>query len=87
MSAPLTWRVLGMVPHPSNPASMVGLRTAGGLPETCGHYHGTREEAEACPWEPANPPELYAGIVRQVRDERPDIAAGEHRFEQGAMPW
>lgn len=86
-AAALTWRVLGMTCDPERPDVMVGVRTAGGLGATCGHYHATQGEAEACPWEPAAPPELYAGIVRQVRDDRPDRAAGRWRDEQGLMPW
>jgi hypothetical protein len=85
--AALTWRVLGMTCDPDRPDVMIGVRTAGGFGADCGHYHDTADEAFACPWEPADPPELYAGIVRQVRDDRPDRAAGRIRQVQGTMPW
>lgn len=77
------WRVIGVTSDPERPEVMIGVRTLGGFGADCGHYHGSQGEAEACPWEPENPPTEYAGIVRQVRDDRED----RKRYQQGTMPW
>ena len=65
-----TWRVLGRTAVNGEERALV----LGGFAATCGHYHPTREEAEACPWEPAIAPgQPFAGIVREVRDDREDL--------------
>ena len=80
MAAPLTWRILAMTSD--DRGLTVGL-VIDGFAAHCGHYHDTREEAEACPWEPELPPgAVYAGFVRQVRDDRAD---GRMRREQGVL--
>lgn len=81
----LTWRVLARTADAEG--REVPVRSAGGLALDCGHYHETEMEAVMCPWEPSPLPDVYAGVVRQVRDDRPDRAAGRHRAVQGVMPW
>jgi hypothetical protein len=78
------WRVLGMVPETEGRegVEMIAYRV-NGIGASCGHYHTTQDEAEACPWEPVPPPPVYAGIVRQVRDDRGDV----RRWRQATMPW
>lgn len=47
----------------------------------CGHDHADQAAAEACPWEPDDAPEVYAGAVIQVH---PTTFA---RISQSKMPW
>jgi hypothetical protein len=74
--APLAWRVLGFTADATGRTIRLCV---GGWAAECGHNHPTQAEAEACPWEPAAPPALYAGRVCEVR--------ADHRQVQGAMPW
>lgn len=60
MPAPLVWMVVWVG------ADGRGLGT-------CGHRHATPDEATLCPFEPANLPDVCAGLVREVRD--PDYRA------------
>ena len=71
-----------MTADPEGRVPMVRLRL-GGFAQDCGHRHSSREDAEACPWEPAvQPGTAYAGIVREVRDDRED---DRPRREQGDL--
>ncbi len=72
------WRVVGRTVIDGEERPLV----LGGFRQTCGHHHGSREEAEACPWESAIAPgTAYAGRVWEVRDDRED----DRKPEQGVL--
>lgn len=64
MSAPLVWQV-------------VWIGADGRGLGACGHRHPDADEATLCPFEPADLPEVCAGLVRQVRD--PDYRTPNHQ--------
>lgn len=53
-AAPLCWTVIAVTD---------GGKGIG----TCGHEHGSSEEATMCPWTPTPWPDVCALLVRQVR--------------------